>query len=202
MRVADDITMVRSTGMTAVPRHQHSFRDYLEVEEVSTIKHEFLAGEIYAMAGGTPEHAALSAALIVLVGAHLRGGPCRIYTSDLRVRVMPTGLATYPDAAVICGPLFRDPESPSHVTNPTIVFEVLSPGTEAYDLGEKREHYQQIESLQMYIVVAQDRPAIETWRRDGATWTHSALTAGQRVTIDAIGLDLSVDELYREANRG
>jgi len=188
--------------MTAVPRHHHSFRDYLDVEEVSTVKHEYLAGEIYAMAGGTPEHAALSAALIVLIGERLRRGPCRIYTSDLRVRVTATGLATYPDAAVICGPLTRDPESPSHVTNPTVVFEVLSSGTEAYDLGEKREHYQQIDSLQLYVVIAQDRPAIETWRRDGETWIHAVWTSGQTIALDAIGCDLAVDELYREASPG
>jgi Uma2 family endonuclease len=92
--------------MTAVvPHHRHSFLDYLQVEEMSTVKHEYLAAEIWAMTGGTPEHAALCAALIVLLGSRLRGSPGRVYTSDLRVRIIATGLATYPDACVVCGDL-------------------------------------------------------------------------------------------------
>ena len=90
----------------------------------------------------------LSAALIALLGTGLRNETLRAYTSDLRLRVRKTGLATYPDVAVIYGEPARDPESPTHVLNPIALFEVLSPGTEDYDRGEKREHYQQIESLQ------------------------------------------------------
>ncbi len=166
--------------MTVAPRHRYTFRDYLDVEEMSAIRHEFLGGEIYAMAGGTPEHAALCAALIAQLVTLLRGGPCRVYTSDLRVRVRATGLATYPDAAVICGPLERDPDSPTHVTNPTVLFEVLSPGTEEYDRGEKREHYQQIEGLREYVLVAQDARKVDVWRRAGAgAWSHAEHAAGQ-----------------------
>jgi Uma2 family endonuclease len=186
--------------MTVAPRHRYTFRDYLDVEEMSAIRHEFLNGEIYAMAGGTPEHAALCAALIAQLVTLLRGGPCRVYTSDLRVRVRATGLATYPDAAVICGPLERDPDSPTHVTNPTVLFEVLSPGTEEYDRGEKREHYQQIEGLREYVLVAQDARKVEVWRRAGAgAWSHAVHTAGQTLELASVGGALSVDELYREA---
>ncbi len=185
---------------TVAPRHRYTFRDYLDVEEMSAIRHEFLGGEIYAMAGGTPEHAALSAALIVRLGTLLRGGPCRVYTSDLRVRVRATGLATYPDAAIICGPLERDPDSPTHVTNPTVLFEVLSPGTEEYDRGEKREHYQQIESLREYVLVAQDARKVEVWRRAAAgAWSPAVYAAGQILELASVGGSLSVDELYREA---
>ncbi len=164
------------------------------------MKHEYLDGEIWAMAGGPPEHAALCAALILLVGAQLRGGPCRVYTSDLRVRVSATGLATYPDASVVCGELARDPESRTHVTNPIVLFEVLSPGTEDYDRGEKREHYQRIESLQAYVVLAQDRRHVELWQRCAdRSWSHRVF--GQRGTVDlvAIRCRLAVDELYAEA---
>jgi Uma2 family endonuclease len=188
---------------TAVPRHRHSFLDYLQVEEMSAVKHEFLDGEIYAMAGGTPEHAALCAALIVLIGAKLRGGPCRVYTSDLRVRVLATGLATYPDASVVCGELERDPESRTHVTNPSVMFEVLSPGTEDYDRGEKREHYQQVASLRAYVVVAQGRRQVEVWQRasDGA-WSHRVLGAGDTIDLEVIRCRVAVDELYGEAGVG
>lgn len=166
---------------------------------MSAVKHEYLAGEIYAMAGGTPEHAALCAALIVLIGVRLRGGPCRIYTSDLRVRVAVTGLATYPDASVVCGEPARDRESRTHITNPAVLFEVLSPGTEDYDRGEKREHYQQIASLQAYVVISQDRRQLEVWQRgDAGAWSHRVLGPGDALDLP-IGCGLTVDELYREA---
>src|SRR3990172_3361666 len=115
---------------STAPQHRHSYRDYLAVEEVGVIKHEFHAGEIYAMAGGTPEHAALSVAVSSALHTGLRGGPGRVYSSDLRVRILATGLATYPDVTVVCGPIERDPESPTTVVNPTLVVEVLSDGTE------------------------------------------------------------------------
>ena len=124
------------------PRPRHTFAEYLELEEISAVRHEFYAGEIYAMAGGTPEHAAMAAAIATLFGRQLEGGACRVYSSDLRVRVLATGLATYPDVTVICGKSERDPDSPTHVTNPKVVVEVLSPGTEDYDRGEKLQHYQ------------------------------------------------------------
>src|SRR5438128_717933 len=114
--------------------HHHSFRDYLAVEEVSTVKHEYLDGEIYAMAGGSVLHAALSAAMVAALHAQIRGR-CRVYSSDLRIRVRATGLATYPDVSVVCGPVKTDPESDDTVVNPTAVVEVLSPGTIDYDLG-------------------------------------------------------------------
>ena len=92
--------------------HHYTFADYLDLEKFSNIKHEFLDGEIYAMAGGTPAHAALSVSFSAALLNHLRGGPCRVYSSDLRVRVVETGLATYPDVTVVCGEL-----QPSHIKN-------------------------------------------------------------------------------------
>ena len=164
------------------------------------MKHEYLDGEIWAMAGGTPEHAALCAALIVLLGAQLRGSSCRVYTSDLRVRVSATGLATYPDASVVCGELARDPASRTHVTNPRVLFEVLSPGTEDYDRGEKREHYEQIASLEAYVAIAQDRRHVEIWqRRDDRSWSHRVLGPGDTIELDVIRCRVTVGELYAEA---
>jgi Uma2 family endonuclease len=185
---------------TAVPHHRHSFADYLDIEEMSVVKHEYLDGEIYAMAGGTPEHAALCAALIMLLGSQLRNGPCRVYTSDLRVRVSATGLATYPDASVVCGELVRDPESRTHVTNPSVLFEVLSRGTEDYDRGKKREHYQQIASLHTYVVIAQDLRHVEIWqRRDERTWDHRVLGAGDAIDLAPLDCRVPVSELYDAA---
>jgi Uma2 family endonuclease len=187
--------------VVAPTRHRYSFQDYLDVEELGGVRHEYLNGEIFAMAGGTPEHAALAAALLVTFGVQLRGRPCRPYSSDLRLRVPATGLATYPDAAVICGEPERDPASATHVTNPTVLVEVLSPSTEEYDRGEKREHYQQLTSLREYVLVAQDRRAIEVYARENeaAGWTHRTYGAGEHVVLASLGIDVEVDTLYADA---
>jgi Uma2 family endonuclease len=177
--------------------HRYSFSDYLALEEASNTKHEFLDGEIYGMAGGTPEHAALSVALSSALLAQLRGGPCRVYSSDLRVRVLATGLATYPDVTVVCGELERDPESPATVVNPRVGVEVLSDGTEAYDRGQKLDHYRRIPSLAAVVLVSHRAPAIEVWERtsDG-TWGRREFGTGQAAEIQALPVRLLVDEIY------
>lgn len=186
--------------MTApAPRHHFTFAEYLEVEEVSAVRHEFFAGEIYAMAGGTPEHAAMAAAITSSLGRQLEGTPCRVYSSDLRVRVLATGLATYPDVTVVCGPSTRDPESPTHVTNPKVIVEVLSQGTEEYDRGEKLEHYRRIDSLEAIVLVDHRNPHVELWVRGGEGWTRREHGAGNRVELAAIGCALSVDDIYAAA---
>jgi Uma2 family endonuclease len=169
------------------------------VEEMSSVRHEYLDGEIFAMAGGTPEHAALSAAILVLLGKRLERGRCRPYSADLRIRVLETGLATYADASVICGEPVRDPASPSHVTNPTVLVEVLSPSTEAYDRGDKREQYMRIPSLEQYVLVAQDRRRVEIFARTADGWTQRVFGAGESVSLPSLGVELSVDELYAAA---
>jgi Uma2 family endonuclease len=185
--------------MVAPSRH-YTFEDYLSVEEMSAVRHEFLNGEIFAMAGGTPEHAALSAAVLLVLGRRLEGGACRTYSADLRIRVVATGLATYADAAVICGDPIRDPTSPTHVINPIVIVEALSPSTEAYDRGEKREHYQRIASLREYVLVAQDRREIEVHARPpGGSWQRSVHRAGQIVDLPSIETRFSVDDLYNAA---
>ncbi len=178
-------------------RHHYSFEDYLGVEEASAVRHEFLNGDIFAMAGGTPEHAALSAAVVVVLGAALRGGPCRTYSSDLRVRVSATGLATYPDAAVICGPASHDPMSPTHVTNPSVLIEVLSTSTADYDRGEKREHYQRIDALREYVLIEQVQRVVEVFARSAdGTWSHQIYRSGAMVRVPSLSVSFAVDEIY------
>ena len=185
----------------AVRRHSYTLRDYLDVEEVSVIRHELIDGEIVALAGGTPEHAALASAVPALLGPQLRGRPCRTYSADLRIRVPATGLATYADASVVCDPALRDPESPTHVINPTVVFEVPSPSTEFYDRGEKREHYQRIDALREYVLLAQNTPRIEIWSRTHASedWSYAVYGAGDVLELRSIGCRLDVNELYAAA---
>jgi Uma2 family endonuclease len=185
---------------TAAPRRRYTLADYLDVELMSpTLKHELVGGEIFAMAGGSVEHAALSATLVVLLGAHLRGAPCRPYSSDLRIAIREAGVYTYSDVSVVCDPVQRDPDSPTHVTNPRVVVEVLSPSTEAYDRDDKRALYQLLPSLQEYVLVAQDRRRVEVWRRNGDDWSYTVHDAGTKAALPSIDLEIDVDELYRLA---
>lgn len=185
--------------VTPATRRRFTFRDYLDLEEASNVKHEYLGGEIYAMAGGTPAHAALAVAVSAALFAQLEGGDCRVYSSDLRVRVRATGLASYPDVTVVGGALEHDPESATTITNPTVVVEVTSPSTEDYDRGEKLEHYRQIPSLRECVLVAHDRRRIEVWQRvAGSGWSHRVAEAGE-VEIASIGCRLDLEALYGRA---
>jgi len=142
-KISDQIPLVTS----AFPLHRYTYQDYVWLEEQSSTRHEFLDGEIVAMAGGTPEHAAMAAEVIGQLRDQLREGPCRVFTSGLGVRVLSSGLATYPDASVVGGSTERDPEKKTNVVNPRVLVEVTSDVTEHYDRGEKLEHYKQIPTL-------------------------------------------------------
>jgi len=179
---------------------RYTWAEYLTFEASSNVRHEFLDGQIYGMAGGTPEHAALAAAVIGLLFNQLRGGRCRAYDADLRVRVLATGLATYPDVTIVCGPREHDLEDENSVTNPTLLVEVTSPSTEQYDRGEKFTHYQRIESLKQYVVVSHREHSIDVWTRaSSGRWTQRTSRDGDRVELDAIGAVLDVRELYEAA---
>lgn len=167
------------------------------MEAESDVKHEYFDGQIYGMAGGTLTHAELATRVTVILGGQLRGRPCRPLSSDARVRVSATSLATYPDLSVVCGPIAPDPEDPHSVTNPTVLIEVLSPSTELYDRGQKFEHYQQLPSLQDYVLVTQSRPMVERYHRQSdGTWTYERLGPGGVLRLTSIGADLPIDELY------
>jgi len=159
---------------SAFPLHRYTYQDYVSLEEESSTRHEFLAGEIVAMAGGTPEHAAMAAEVIGQLREQIRGGSCRVFTSDLGIRVKATGLATYPDASVVCGPTERDPNKKTNVTNPRIIVEVTSDSTEDYDHGEKLTHYKQVPSLEAVVIVSHREARVDVWSRaiDSPLWTR------------------------------
>jgi Uma2 family endonuclease len=188
-----------SGSMSSALRPRYTFAEYLALEEMSTVKHEYVAGEIFAMAGGSVEHSSLATTLAGLLLAHLRGGPCRPHGSDLRLYVEAADIATYADVSVICDPVERSAESPTHVTNPRVIVEVLSPSTERYDREQKRLYYQQIPSLREYLLVGQDRRQVEVWRREGDDWTHVVHAAGTTARLPSIDFSLDVDELYTTA---
>jgi len=177
-----------------------TFAEYLAVDEAGELKHEYVNGEIFAMSGGTPEHSQIAASVIRELGSQLRGRPCVVYTSDLRVRVLATGLATYPDVTVICGPLERDPENRNTATNPVMIVEVLSDSTEDYDREEKLSHYRRIPSLREYLLVSQHERRIEhLGRNDDGSWTlRDVVAPGSSVQLPSIGCALSLDEVYRD----
>jgi len=179
-------------------RQAYTFDEYVELDAMSSVKHEYFGGSAWAMAGGSPEHAAIAASVTASLGAQLRGRPCRVYSSDLRLRVHETGLATYPDVSVVRGKLELDPEDrrAQTIMNPRVVVEVLSPSTEAYDRGEKLAHYKRVESLQEIVLVSHDLRQIEIWRRDAAGWSHDLARAGGVARLESIECTLVVDELF------
>lgn len=184
--------------MTQLARQPFTFESYVELEETNPVKHEFLDGQVWAMAGGSPEHAAVSGNVIRLLGQALLGQRCRVFTSDLRIRVTKTGLGTYPDASVICGRVELDPEDKrGHTaTNPTLLVEVLRPSTEDYDRGEKLAHYKRIESLGEVMLMAHDEQRVDLWRRIGERWTQITFRPGESVELHSIGCSIVLADLY------
>lgn len=176
----------------------YSYSEYVAFERGSNVKHEFLHGRIYGMAGGTPEHSKLAATVTGLLFPQLRGSKCSAYDSDLRVRTA-TGLTTYPDVTIICGTPARDAEDPLAITNPTLIVEVVSPSTERYDRGAKFEHYKSLASLQRYVLIAQERRSIEVRSRsEDGSWTVTVAGDGEVVELLPTAR-LDVGELYDAA---
>lgn len=186
--------------MAEAAKRLHTFEEYLAQEEASLEKHEFYQGHILAMAGGTIRHAWLASQVTFALVSQLGRGPCRVFSSDLRVRVLETGLSTYPDLSVVCGAIEGDPLDRHAILNPSVLVEVLSPGSERYDRGEKFDHYQKIPSLQDYVLVSTETRKIEVFHRSAdGSWRYTRAGPGERARLDSLGLALDVDELYRDA---
>lgn len=176
------------TGVTYV--------EYLAFEEANPGKHELVRGEILAMSGGTPEHARLAPELVQVLGPALRGGPCRLYSSDLRVRIDAVDRAAYPDLTIVCGPLETSSADRNAATNPTVIIEVLSPSTELYDRSDKWADYQRIDSLKHYVLVSQDRRRVEVFSRTDLGWHYADVRDVGTVTLGALNTSFSLDALY------
>jgi Uma2 family endonuclease len=136
-------------------------QEYLDMERSSEIKHEFHAGEVFAMAGGTPDHALITMNLGSTLKQAVKGLRCLVYSPDLRIKVEATDLYTYPDVSLLCGEPKFTKDNPPALTNPTLLAEVLSESSEGYDRGKKFHHYSRIPSLAAYLLVSQNTPAIE-----------------------------------------
>jgi len=177
-------------------QHDHTYAEYLLLEEESNTRHEYFDGEIYAMAGGTPDHAALAATVLAIIRAQLpRGG--RTYTSDLRLRVSAR-VSTYPDGTVICGGSERATDDPIAVINPSILIEVTSNSTEKFDRTDKVAYYQTIPTLREIVIVSHREPRLTLHRREEQQWTVEEAVSGQSIKLESIGGKLIVDDVYRD----
>src|SRR5688500_4716626 len=146
------------------------------------------------MAGGTPEHAFLASRVGQLIGNQLVR-PCRVGSSDMKIAT-ESGLTTYPDLSVICGPPRRDPRDTIAVTNPVVLVAVTSPSTEEYARGATLDHYRSIDSVRAILIVSHAEPRVTAVRRDGTTWSTTEHRAGDRIEIPLPQLALSIDEIY------
>jgi Uma2 family endonuclease len=176
-------------------------REYLDLERKSEIRSEYIAGRIFAMSGASRRQSLIAGNLFGNIYAQLRGRPCEAHMSDIRVKVAPAGMYTYPDIVAVCGePRFED----AHVDtllNPDVIIEVLSQTTEAYDRGEKFAHYRRIDSLREYVLVAQDKIRIEHYRRQGEQWVLSEISdpAGT-LHLPAIDCHIEVGAIYERVD--
>ena len=184
--------------MVAQPIATMTEDEYLAFERASETRHEFLDGRVYAMAGASMSHGDIIQNTSSHLFIKLRGGQCRAITNDLRVRVGATGLNTYPDIVVVCGEPRLTDDHLDTLLNPTILFEVLSPSTEAYDRTTKWEHYQLLESLQEYVLIKQNTPRVEHYtRQNDGSWRYVATTGLEAaVTLPSLGCTLTLAEIY------
>ena len=174
-------------------RHHYTYEEYLTYERDSELKHEFEAGEIFAMAGGSPRHSALASRISAAL-ENTRPPGCTAFQSDMRIRVLATSRATYPDVSMVCGPIELDAtdRSSTTITNPTLLVEVLSPSTEEVDRGSKWRDYQLIPSLQEYVLVSQDF-RVEIYRRlTSGSWEYLDVREGVVRLASGPTLDLSM----------
>ncbi len=175
--------------------------EYLELEKSSEYKSEYYKGEIFAMAGDSALHNRLVRNLTGLFWEKFRNRPCNVYASDLRVRVDATSLYTYPDLVIVCGKEEYLDNSLDTLTNPTIIFEVLSDSTEKYDRGQKFSFYREISSLQEYILVSSREKKLEKFKRvDSGNWLFSESKEGELFQIESIEAILNLEDVYEKVD--
>lgn len=193
--------------MTAQRKAMLTPQEYLEMERTADFKSEYYAGEVFAMAGASARHGMIVTNTAAAFVGRLRGRPCYTYSSDLRLLVSLTGLYTYPDVIVACGKPQLEDHHGDTLLNPSVIVEVLSPSTEAYDRGAKFWQYRRLESLTDYLLISQDRALVEHYVRQpdedspvGQSGTRWLLTAYQGLNntavISSIGVELPLSEVY------
>jgi Uma2 family endonuclease len=183
--------------VSVIAQPTYTPEEYLALERRAEHRSEYVNGRVYAMTGASRTHNVITGNIFAGLHRSFRGRPCEVYQSDMRVKVSPTGLYTYPDVVALCGtPAFEDAEVDTLV-NPTVIVEVLSDSTERYDRGEKFAHYRRLRSLAEYVLVAQDRARMEHYGRRGEQWV---LTVAEKLDaelmLSALDCTLSLAEVY------
>lgn len=183
----------------ALPKTYVREEDYLEMERASETKHEYYNGEVFEMAGASRKHTIITMNTGASLHAQLRKRPCTVHQSDLRVKIPATRFYTYPDVVVVCGEALFDDRYEDILLNPTLIAEVLSPSTEAYDRGEKFRLYRTSASLQEYLLISQEKVYIEHFQRDGDAWRLQDADALEAViTLSSIGCTLALADVYEK----
>ena len=172
--------------------------EYLAWERKSDTKHEYLGGEIIAMSGASRAHSLIVTNISGELYIQLKSGRCEVHTNDMRVRTRPEISYFYPDIVVVCGePRFED-NTFDTLLNPIVLVEVLSPSTEAYDRGEKFDHYQQLTSLREYILVSQDEVRVEHYQQQRTEWRPTEFRSlADVLSLTSIDCELSLEDIYR-----
>ena len=172
--------------------------EYLALERKVTLKSEYISGEILAMSGASISHTRITADILTELNNQLRGQACEVISNDMRVKTSAKGAYFYPDVVVFSGePRFEDNVFDT-LLNPIVVIEVLSPSTEVYDKGEKFRHYQELASLQEYILVSQDRVRVEHYRLAKTQWVQTEFRSPEDVlSLNSIRCKLPLQDIYR-----
>ncbi len=187
--------------MSSLPNYYISPEEYLALERRAEYKSEYVDGVMYAMAGGSERHNLIAGNLIAELNVHLRNAPCKVYPSDLKVRVPSSKRFFYPDVSVVCGEVqFADDER-DVVLNPSLVVEVLSDSTAAFDRGKKFQSYQQIESLQECLLVSQDEYIVEHYlRQANGHWLYTKVSGLEAmIGLPTLKLQLALSDIYSKA---
>ena len=172
--------------------------EYLVRERAAEYRSEYVDGEVCMMTGASRKHSLVTLNVGRSLADQLRGRPCETYLNDMRVKVARTGAYVYPDVLVSCGSAEVEDEHDDTLLNPTLLVEVLSPSTEAFDRGRKWEHYRRLPTLMDYLLVAQDRPRVERYTREGdGLWLFSETNGLDGVvSIDSVGCTLALRDVY------
>ncbi len=171
--------------------------EYLTEEELSPVKHEYIDGQVYAMAGASDAHVTIAGNLFALLRNYLRGSGCRVYMSDMKAHIETANTFYYPDVMVTCDA--RDKALPNHKKYPCLIVEVLSESTEAFDRGDKFINYQQLPTLQEYVLINQKRQRLECFRRNAeGLWVLHPYTQGSEIHLASIDFRTNIDNLYED----
>ena len=186
--------------MQPQPKPYLTPEEYLTLERQAETKSEYWNGETYAMAGASRVHMTIVANMVIGLGGQLEKRPCEVYPNDMRVKVKPSGLYTYPDVVIVCGKVEFEDRREDTLLNPTVIVEVLSPSTQAYDRTTKFELYRKLTSLSEYLLVAQDRPFVEHYMRqpDGRWVLNEYEGLDAVIHIASIGCDLPLAKVYNK----